>query len=147
MSASVPLPHSKSGPYKGNYWGILEKDMKLLMKEATLTRMEEVILKYITRGQDSRVIARTKLENLRRVFSSESSLCLVPFMAHLVLQLPALFPGQGLDILTRGEQRTVTLTRSQVGSLQLRSSARDNPPLLISDLLPCGKYVLLHNPA
>ena len=145
MSASVPLPHSKSGPYKGNYWGILEKDMKLLMKEATLTRMEEVILKYISR--DSTVIARTKLVNLRRVFSSESSLCLVPFMAHLVLQLPALFPGQGLDILTRGEQRTVTLTRSQVGSMQLRSSARDNPPLLISDLLPRGKYVLLHNPA
>ena len=113
MATTVPLPHSKLGPYKGNYWGILEKDMQLLMKETTLTKLEEVILKYISRKSDF-VLSRNKLDNLRKVFSTEVNLALVPFIAQLALQLPALFPSQGLEMLKRGEEKTVSLTRSQV---------------------------------
>ena len=114
MATSVPLPHSKLGPYKGNYWGILEKDMKLLMKESTLTKLEEVILKYISRKSDLKALSRIKLDNLRKVFNTEMNLALVPFIAQLTLQLPALFPSQGLEMLKRGEEKTVSLTRSQV---------------------------------
>ena len=113
-AASVPLPHSKLGPYKGNYWGILEKDMKLLMKEASLTKLEEIILKYISRKSDLKALSRIKLDNLRKVFSTEMNLALVPFIAQLALQLPALFPSQGLEMLKRGEEKTISLTRSQV---------------------------------
>jgi len=116
-AVNVPLPHSKQGPYKGNYWGILEKDMKLLMKEVTLTKLEEVILKYINRNSDLSVLSRLKLDNLRKVFSSEMNLALVPFIAQLALQLPALFPCQGLEMLRRGEEKTVSLTRSQISCL------------------------------
>jgi hypothetical protein len=113
-AANVPLPHNKLGPYKGNYWGILEKDMKLLMKEASLSKLEEIILKYISRKSDLKALSRIKLDNLRKVFSTELNLAMVPFIAQLALQLPALFPSQGLEMLKRGEEKTVSLTRSQV---------------------------------
>ena len=80
MAKSVSLPHSKEGPYKGNYWGILEKDMKLLMREPTLSLMEEIITKYISRNPDTAAIIYSKLENLRKVFRNDciEALCLVP---------------------------------------------------------------------
>jgi len=114
---TVPLPHSGMGPYKGNYWGILEKDMKFLMKEVTVTRMEEIILKYISRNSNLKVIARSKLENLRKVFNNESTMRLVPGMAQAVLQLPVLFPGKSLEMLKRGEEKSVKLTRLQISCL------------------------------
>ena len=117
MTASVPLPHSKEGPYKGNYWGILEKDMKLLIKEPTLSLMEEIITKYISRNPDTAAIIYSKLENLRILFSNDCNMSLVPFLASLVLQLPALFPDKSLVMLRRGENRRISLTRSQISCL------------------------------
>ena len=111
MAVSIPLPHSGLSPYKGNYWRILEKDMKLLMKEATLSRMEEVILKYISRKHDSSAMV---YNNLRRIFSNDFTMSLVPYLAHLVTQLPVLFPDKSLVMLRRGEPMRVSLTRSQV---------------------------------
>eukprot|EP00092_Neocalanus_flemingeri_P096794 GFUD01123257.1.p1 GENE.GFUD01123257.1~~GFUD01123257.1.p1 ORF type:complete len:434 (-),score=91.69 GFUD01123257.1:106-1407(-) len=117
MAVSVPLPHSGKGPYKGNYWGILEKDMKLLIKEPTLTKMEEIILKYINRSSGLNFMDRNKLQNLREVFDNESTLRLVPFIAHSVLQLPVLFPEKCLEMLKRREEKTVQLTRLQISCL------------------------------
>ena len=115
MVACVPLPHSGLGPYGGNYWEIVEKDMQILMKEATVTRMEETILKYIGRNCGLKVTAQNELENLRKVFDNESTMSIVPFIAKLVLQLPVLFPGKCLEMLRRREQKFVQLTRLQVG--------------------------------
>jgi len=116
MGESIPLPHSKQVPYKGNYWPILEKDMSLLMKDPTLSRLEEVILKNIRRNTDT-VQAVGKLGNLRKLFSNDFTVSMVPFLAHLVLQLPALFPDKSLVMLRRGENRKISLTRAQISCL------------------------------
>ena len=113
MVESIPLPHSKRVPYKGNYWPILEKDMSLLMKDPTLSRLEEVILKNIRRNTDTAQMVG-KLDNLRKLFSNDFTVSMVPFLAHLVLQLPAFFPDKSLVMLRRGENRKISLTRAQV---------------------------------
>jgi len=92
--------------------------MKLLMKEPTLSRMEEIITKYISRNSDTTINTLTiKLDNLRKVISNDHTMDLVPFLAQLVLQLPALFPDKSLVMLRRGENRRVSLTRSQISCL------------------------------
>lgn len=113
--STIPLPHSGMGPYKGNYWGILERDMKMLMKAATMNKMEEIILKYISRN--SEIMARNKLENLRKVFGTEANMSLIPFIAQTVIQLPLLFPGKSLEMLQRGVEKTIELTRLQISCL------------------------------
>ena len=49
----VPLPHSKKGPYKGNFWPIFVKDMEKLAKGPCASLAEETILKYINRTYDT----------------------------------------------------------------------------------------------
>jgi len=87
----------------------------MLMKDTTVRRMEETIMKYISRN--SEVMARNKLENLRKVFGNEATMSLVPYIAQSVIQLPVLFPGKSLEMLKRGEEKTVGLTRLQISCL------------------------------
>ena len=85
----------------------------MLMKEPSLSRMEEIITKYISRNSDTAAIIHSKLDNLRKVFSNDYTVSLVPFLASLVLQL-ALLPDKSLAMLRRGENRRISLTRSQI---------------------------------
>ncbi len=62
---SVPLPHSGKGPYRGNYWGTIEKDMNSLIKNPFYDRLEELIIKYIGRNEEYAQFNISKLENLR----------------------------------------------------------------------------------
>ena len=115
MSQNIPLPHSKSGPYKGNYWGILEKDLKKLVNEdPSIARLQEVILKYVNRSKESTALVQFRFENMEKVFSRGNNLDLVPFIAELAMGMPRLFPKEGLQMLRRGQQASVSLTRRQV---------------------------------
>jgi len=117
MNMSVPLPHSKEAPYKGNYWGIIEKDLNHLAKNPSLDSLVQVIMKYVNRSENMSNM-KVKLQQLEAVFSEDSQFInLIPTICSCALKLPEIFPEKHLQLLRRGEEKRIELTREQVSCL------------------------------
>ena len=110
----VALPHSKIGPYKGNFWTIFEKDMKILKSDPTVHKLEATILKHINRNNS---FQQKRLLNLQIQLSDQLCRKLVPFLCDLAVRLPQLFPEGSLPCLARQKATKVELTRLQVACL------------------------------
>ena len=121
----VPLPHSKKGPYKGNFWPIFVKDMERLAKDPGASLVEETILKYINRssdnvkvgGSDGTKYSLQELPNLKIMLEKQFSPELFAFVAQCALRLPDLFPSGTIPCLERKKPGRVELSRLQVGCL------------------------------
>ena len=122
MGLQIPLPHSKKGPYKGNFWPIFEKDMLSLQSDPSADKLEEIILKNINRGIPSPL---GELPNLRNVLKkTDTNSKLIVFISDLALKLPTLFPDGHLQCLERQSKQLETLSEDGVANGEAKGDSR-----------------------
>jgi len=115
---SVPLPHSSQPPYRGNYWGVIEKDLRRLSKNPTWQDLQDVISKNIGRGEAIMASSKLEVRQLSVIMQRNNYIeRLVPVICNSALKLPTLFPTKHLEMLQRGQPSCVSLSRDQVSCL------------------------------